>query len=238
MRFVVPMTRMFVCSSRPSSFVKNVFTTPSRACDPAAPSAPLPPRLRRTESISSKTMTCNDDFPLLLFHSWSASVKRLRTFCSEEPSRWPKTSGPLTNFGGRSLSSLARPRASSDLPVPGGPWSSSPRACWRPSLWRASSGMRRLRRTRRSTVSTSPAQPPTPSAACRSTCAAASAARCRSARGTSCAARLDKQRGPWCGRVLRLAAAASRGTRSITRRPPRERRRARSEVLDRGSQGL
>ena len=122
--------------------------------------SPPPPRSRQSASISSMIMTCSaafswmcvgnqttmkicdqivffrepsqQFFTFLRRHSSSAEAKSSRTFCSELPSRWLKTSGPATSFGLLGVRRAESLRATSVFPVPGGPWRITPRACLSP----------------------------------------------------------------------------------------------------------
>ena len=112
-RFVAAMTTMPPCPSKPSISTSSWL----RVCSRSSWLSELPPRLRPTASSSSmKTM----------HEAWRrASRNNRRTREAPTPAYISTKSDPLANRNG-TPASPAIDRASSVLPVPGGPTSSTP----------------------------------------------------------------------------------------------------------------
>mmetsp|Transcript_2613 Transcript_2613/g.9476 ORF Transcript_2613/g.9476 Transcript_2613/m.9476 type:complete len:316 (-) Transcript_2613:174-1121(-) len=168
-RLVMAMSRMLLSACTPSILVSSWFTMESPTCwpPPAAAAAALLPRCLQTASISSKMMTCSGEAAPSCAKSRSASAKRRRTFCSLSPTNLESTSGPFTTLGGTEDgdSSAPRRRATSVLPVPGGPCNSMPRTCARPREADTSGPTTRDASARRKICATASSSPPMPSSA-------------------------------------------------------------------------
>mmetsp|Transcript_7622 Transcript_7622/g.23203 ORF Transcript_7622/g.23203 Transcript_7622/m.23203 type:complete len:246 (-) Transcript_7622:771-1508(-) len=125
LRLVMPMSKMLLSASTPSTLVRSWLTMES--CTPV-PSR-TEPRLLQMASISSNMIMCRSDSSPFCCWSASASLNRLRMFSSAWPTYLERISGPLTTLGSLPLSILPICRAMSVLPVPGGPCSSMPLTC-------------------------------------------------------------------------------------------------------------
>mmetsp|Transcript_14072 Transcript_14072/g.36423 ORF Transcript_14072/g.36423 Transcript_14072/m.36423 type:complete len:262 (+) Transcript_14072:1286-2071(+) len=162
-RFVMPIISTLGALSRPSILVSNWFTTdsPTPACP--EPSPPPEPRALQRASISSNMTTWSSALSPCCWYAFSARSKRPRILASLWPTQRVSSSGPLTISGSRLLArSLAILRATSVLPVPGGPYSNTPFTCPIP-IWAATeAGTSRDANARRNRSSSWSSRPPTP----------------------------------------------------------------------------
>eukprot|EP00962_Isochrysis_galbana_P018378 scaffold5305_cov107-Isochrysis_galbana.AAC.2 len=117
--FVAPMTKTEFRFSSPSISVSIWLTTRSVACEPDSD-----PRFGTSASSSSKKMTHGADA--------RPRAKSSRTARSDSPTYLLRSSGPETDMK-EACDSLATAFASSVLPHPGGPYSSTPHDGFRPS---------------------------------------------------------------------------------------------------------
>ena len=130
-RFVAPMTTTWARCLRPSISV-NSWETMRRSTSPFVLS-----RFGAMESISSMKMIAGEFF--------SASSKAFRRFDSDSPAIFDMISGPLMRKKNAPVS-FATARAMSVLPLPGGPYKSTPRGGFTPSVlksvgWRRGSSI-------------------------------------------------------------------------------------------------
>mmetsp|Transcript_7496 Transcript_7496/g.16751 ORF Transcript_7496/g.16751 Transcript_7496/m.16751 type:complete len:220 (-) Transcript_7496:157-816(-) len=124
--------------------------------------APPDPRAFITASISSNTMMCNLLLSPRCLASFSASSNNMRTFSSLCPTNFCKISGPFTIFGGCAFNIFPSCRATNVFPVPGGPYSSTPRTCCNPSRLATSLFTILDANTRRKMSPNCLSKPPTP----------------------------------------------------------------------------
>mmetsp|Transcript_73448 Transcript_73448/g.146096 ORF Transcript_73448/g.146096 Transcript_73448/m.146096 type:complete len:232 (-) Transcript_73448:584-1279(-) len=122
-RLVAARTMMPELPSKPSISVKIWLSVCSRSSLPPAPPPAPPPRWRPTASISSMKMMQGAFF--------LASPKRSRTRAAPTPTNISTNSEPEADTKG-TPASPATARASSVLPVPGGPSMTAPRGILAP----------------------------------------------------------------------------------------------------------
>mmetsp|Transcript_28058 Transcript_28058/g.91719 ORF Transcript_28058/g.91719 Transcript_28058/m.91719 type:complete len:353 (-) Transcript_28058:12-1070(-) len=158
-RFVVATRSTLLSAVTPSSLARKELTTlsPTGDCPP-----PPSPRLRNRASASSRTITWSGEACPSLRWSTSASAKMERAFSSLCPTKRLSISGPDTTFGGRSLRALLSCRATSVLPVPGGPWKRTPRTCLSPRFSASAASTVLEASTRRRSGDNVCSSPPTP----------------------------------------------------------------------------
>jgi hypothetical protein len=144
---VAAMTMTPVVASKPSISTSNWFSVCSRSSLP--PPRPAP-RWRPTASISSMKMMQGEFF--------FACSNMSRTRAAPTPTNISTKSEPEMLKNG-TLASPAIERASSVLPVPGGPTISTPRGIWPPSFWNLDGSFRKS--TSSATSSLASSQPAT-----------------------------------------------------------------------------